>query len=132
MEKTQLNFTSNLLDQNKPKSKYWVDLYQRKWSHSKNSQWCVIRFKKEFLNLIIHSCLFFKQCMKSCVKKKIIIPFLLRTWHKNTQYNYLICANARSDHVSWSHLQNVLMEENCKQTPQKVELCHWIWWGKGA
>ena len=44
----------------------WVDLYQRFWSRSKNSQSRIIRFKNfrlrlEFLYLIIHSCSFFKQ-----------------------------------------------------------------------
>ena len=40
--KTQLNFTSNFVDQNNPNSKIlvqeWVDLYQKFWRHSKNSQ----------------------------------------------------------------------------------------------
>ena len=43
-----------------------ITLYERFWSHAKNSQSCIIRFKNfqlrlEFLNLIIHSCSFFKQ-----------------------------------------------------------------------
>ena len=35
----------------------WVDLYQRFWSCSKNSQSCIIRFN-------VHSCSFFKQNKK--------------------------------------------------------------------
>ena len=68
--KKRLNFTSNSLDQNKPKSNLlvqgWVDLYQRFWSRSKNSQSRVLSglkalgFSLEFLHLIIHSCSVFK------------------------------------------------------------------------
>ena len=67
--KTRLNFTSNFLSQNDPKSKY---LYKNELicisflSRLKHSQSCIIRLKNswlrlEFLNLIIHSCSFFKQ-----------------------------------------------------------------------
>ena len=50
---------------------------QRFWSRSKNSQSCIIRCKNsrlrpEFLNLIIHSCSFFKQYLKEIFK---ILPF---------------------------------------------------------
>ena len=52
-----------------------VDLYQRFWSHSKNSQSCIIRFKNfrlhlKFLNLIIHPCSFFKQHVKDAKGSK--------------------------------------------------------------
>ena len=70
---TQLKFKSNILHQNNPKSKYYCknevgDLSLRFGSHSKNSQSCIIRFENsklrlEFLNLIIHSCSFYKRYM---------------------------------------------------------------------
>ena len=47
---TQLKFKSNILHQNNPKSKYYCknevkELYGRFWSHSKNSQSCIIWFE---------------------------------------------------------------------------------------
>ena len=67
--KTRLNFTSNFLTQNNPKSKYQCKnelICISFLSRSKHLQSCIIRLKNswlrlEFLNLIIHSCSFFKQ-----------------------------------------------------------------------
>ena len=56
---TRLNFTSNFLDENNPKS----NSERMSWSISDSLKLFkkLAVFSNEFLNLIKHSCLFFKQ-----------------------------------------------------------------------
>ena len=86
--KTQLNFTSKFLDQITPNLNISARMI---WSISeilkpfKKSQECIIKFKNsrlrlQFYNLIIYSCLFFKQYVK----------LLLTTILKNTSQKRLL------------------------------------------
>ena len=58
--KTRLDFTSSFVDQNNPRSKYWCKnelIYIRDFEAVQKTHSRML-----FLNLIIHSCSFFKQC----------------------------------------------------------------------
>ena len=51
--------------------------------HEKNLQSCIIRFRKswlclEFLNLVIHSCSFFKHCLKISHTDQLILALILK------------------------------------------------------
>ena len=71
-DKETFNFTSNVLDQNNPMSKYYCKnelIYIRDFEAVQQTRRHVFRFKNsclrlEFLNLIIHSYSLFKQYKK--------------------------------------------------------------------
>ena len=113
---TQLNFKSNILHQNNPKYKYYCknevgDLYLRFWSHSKNLQSCIIKFENsklrlEFLNLIIHSCSFYKwyiahpKIIWTLLALKVKISLIIELCEKPKKHSFAIHVSTSSDKAS--------------------------------